>query len=150
MDMAMEAPLVVHCFGRADRPLDTVIAFMKEEIDTHAAEESLSAPLFLPFRSFLGILRLDMPNSAAIPNSRRPKKSSPRASAKLPLEEDHRVIKWFLENSKTTYITKAPSSSSSSSLPNRASSSNASTAVYDITISKTFVTGWTYELTASR
>lgn len=41
--------------------------------------------LFFPLRSFLGIVRLVSPNSAAIPNSRSPRKSSPKESAKLPL-----------------------------------------------------------------
>lgn len=41
--------------------------------------------LFLPLRSFFGTLRLDKPNSDAMPSSRRPRKSSPSASAKLPL-----------------------------------------------------------------
>lgn len=55
-------------------------------VNTHSAADSLLSPLFLPFKSFLGTLRLDMPNSSAIPNSRRPRKSSPNASAKLPLQ----------------------------------------------------------------
>lgn len=78
--------------------------------ETYAEGPAWAAPLFLSLRSFLGIVRLDNPNSAAMPSSRRPRKSSPNESAKLPM-------------------TNSPSSSSSS-IRNKASSSQASTVVY--------------------
>ena len=42
-------------------------------------------PFFFPLSNFLGTERLCRPHSPAIPNSRKPRKSSPNASAKLPL-----------------------------------------------------------------
>ena len=41
---------------------------------------------FLPLRSRLGIERVERPNSAAIPSSRRPRKSSPMSSVNWPLQ----------------------------------------------------------------
>lgn len=41
---------------------------------------------FLPLRSRLGIERVERPNSAAIPSSRRPRKSSPISSVNWPLQ----------------------------------------------------------------
>lgn len=41
--------------------------------------------LCLPRKRRFGIVRLERPNSLAIPSSRKPRKSSPNVSAKLPL-----------------------------------------------------------------
>ena len=53
--------------------------------NTYADGSSLMPPFF-PFSSRLGTVRLESPNSSAIPSSLRPKKSSPKDSAKLPLD----------------------------------------------------------------
>jgi hypothetical protein len=69
-----------------------------------------AVPRDFPLSSFFGIVRLDNPNSAAIPSSRNPRKSSPSESENPPM-------------------TNALSSSSSSSPAKSASSSRTSTCV---------------------
>ena len=112
------------CTSRSD--FNAAVMKKTKATSTYASGSSLIPPLPLPLRSRLGTVRLDRPNSSAIPSSFKPKKSSPKESAKLPLRDNEKCC--ILRRGKITHMTNSPSSSSSS-IRKRASSSHASSVV---------------------